>query len=1101
MKSSGYIFMIMAVLFSCWYLDLPLHAATQDKGNKSASDLFNSGTFAGLTLRAIGPALTSGRISDIAVVPNSTSTYYIAAASGGIWKTTNNGTTWTPIFDNEGSYSIGCITIDAKNPSVIWVGSGENNSQRSVSYGDGVYRSDDGGKSWQNLGLKNSEHIGEILIDPRNSNTVFVAAQGPLWSAGGDRGLYKTTNNGKTWKKVLEISENTGVTDITINPANPDIMLAAAHQRRRHVWTMIDGGPESALYRSTDGGETWNKITSGLPVGEVGRIGIAVAPSQPNVAYAHIEAASGSGGLFRSTDFGASWEKRNGYFASPMMYYGPLYVDPKNADRVYIMGTFIMASEDGCKTVNRISEKSKHVDSHVMWIDPKNSDHLMVGCDGGLYESYDRAAYWNYKSNLSITQFYDIAVDNSKPFYNIYGGTQDNFSLGGPSRTNSVSGITNADWFVTNGGDGFRSQVDPEDPNTIYSESQYGGLVRFDRRTGESKGIQPQTGKDEDGLRWNWDSPILISPHSHTRIYFSANKLFRSDDRGDTWRAISGDLTRQIDRNKLPVMGKVWGPDAIFKHGSTSLYGNATALAESPKKEGLIYWGSDDGLIQVTENGGQQWRKLEKFPGVPEMTYVSRLLASQHDTNTVYAAFENHKNGDFAPYLLKSTDAGKTWISIKGDLPNNGPVLAIAEDHVDPNLLFVGTEFGLFFSSNGGQKWVKLTGNMPIISVRDLAIQKRENDLIVATFGRGLYVLDDYTPLRLTKPETLTEENHIYPVKDVPLYIPSRPLGATGRSFQGENYFIADNPPYGATITYYLKETLKTKKKLRQEAEKEAERKHTELYYPTPSELRAEAEEPAPEVIITISDANGNVIRTLNGSTAAGVHRITWNLRYPETSLNAGPRDDDDEGFEPGGTLVLPGKYKVSMAKRYNGVLTPLSGSQEFNLYVEGTANLNEADRKALFDFQQKVASLERALNGTLEAANTARTKLAALKKAIKETPTADNRFTNDALAMEKQLNQILIALRGDVVMRSRSENTPTSIVERVNTIISNQIYSSAKPTQTDLDGYKLAAQLFATELARLRTLIEVDIKNLEKALEDAGAPPTPGRLPDWKDR
>src|SRR5579862_501274 len=628
-----------------------LPAMPADEPEKPSSPM-SADTFAGLKLRSLGPAVTSGRVVSFAVHPKDKSTYYVGSAGGGVWKTVNAGTSWTPLFDGEGSYSIGTVVLDTKNPNVVWVGTGESNSQRSVSYGDGVYRSDDGGKSWKNVGLKKSEHIGRIVIDPRDSKVVYVAAQGPLWGPGGDRGLYKTTDGGKSWKAVLTISENTGVNDVALDPRNPDVLLAAAYQRRRHVWTLIDGGPESALYKSTDAGATWNKIKSGLPGENMGRIGLAVSPVNADVVYASVESIDKKGGIFRSMDFGSTWDRRNEH-DDQAQYYAHIVADPRNVDRIYVMSVFLQVSDDGGKTLHNLGERFKHVDTHEIWIDPANTSHYLVGCDGGVYESFDRAATWAFKANLPVAQFYDIAVDEAAPFYHVFGGTQDSFSLGGPARTRSIHGITNADWFVTAGGDGFHSRVDPKDPDTVYAESQYGVLARYDRRTGESVGIQPQPGAGEPPLRWNWDSPVLVSPHSHTRIYFAANKLFRSDDRGDSWKAISGDLTRQIDRNTLPVMGKVWSPDAVAKNVSTSFYGNIVALAESPRKEGILYAGTDDGLIQVTEDGGAQWRKIEKFPGVPDGTYVSRILASQHDATTAYAAFDRHKSSDFAPYLLK----------------------------------------------------------------------------------------------------------------------------------------------------------------------------------------------------------------------------------------------------------------------------------------------------------------------------------------------------------------------------------------------------------------------------------------------------------------
>ena len=687
---------------------LPLSAAKSASSPKpksaetpKSSDPMSADTWSGLELRSIGPAIASGRISDLAVDPSNPHRYFVAVASGGVWRTINDGTTWSPVFEHEGSFSIGCVTMDPKNPAVVWVGTGENNGQRAVYYGDGIYRSEDGGNTWKNLGLKKSEHISRIVIDPRDSKVVYVAAQGPLWAPGGDRGLYKTTDGGKTWKAILTVSENTGVTDVVMDPRDPDVLYVASWQRRRHVWTMIDGGPESALYKSTDAGATWNKITAGLPKEDLGRIGLAIAPSDPDTVYATVEAANKAGGTFRSTDRGATWEKRTSYYNVAAMGYARIFVDPKNRERVYSMDVWIQVSEDGAKTFHALGETAKHPDSHAMWIDPSNTDHLLVGCDGGIYETFDRAATWRFKDNLPVTQFYRVAVDNAKPFYNVYGGTQDNFSLGGPSRTWDLAGITNADWFVTSIGDGFYTQVDPEDPNIIYSEAQYGALNRMDRRTGEQLYIQPQPGKGEAPLRWNWDSPILISPHKHTTVYFAANRLFRSDDRGSTWKAVSPDLTRQLDRDKMKVMGKIWPPDAIYKSGSTSFFGNIVALAESPVQEGVLYVGTDDGLVQTSEDGGKNWRRIEKFPGVPEMTYVSRLTASAHDKNRVYAAFDNHKMGDFAPYVLRSDDRGATWKSIVGDLPKAGTVYALAEDPVDANLLFSGAEYGIFFTKDG----------------------------------------------------------------------------------------------------------------------------------------------------------------------------------------------------------------------------------------------------------------------------------------------------------------------------------------------------------------------------------------------------------------
>ena len=1073
----------------------------QGEDENRPRDPMSSLTFNGLRFRSLGPAFTSGRVIGFAVDPNNAAKYFVASASGGVWKTINNGTTWTPVFDREGSYSIGAIALDPKNPLTVWVGTGENNSQRSVSYGNGLYKSDDGGKSWKNVGLKSSEHIGRIAIDPKDSNIVYVAAQGPLWGPGGDRGLYKTTDGGKTWNQILKVSENTGVTDVVIDPNNPETIYAASYQRRRHMFTLIDGGPESAIYKSTDAGATWNKLRAGLPTNDMGRIGLAISPVDSNVIYATIESTDRKGGIFRSSDRGGSWEKRNDFDAGAM-YYAHVVADPKDVDRIYVMNVFLMVSDDGGRTLRRLGERSKHVDNHEIWIDPNNNDHYLVGCDGGVYESYDRGSNWHFKANLPVTQFYDITTDNATPFYNVFGGAQDNYAFGGPSRTHNASGIVNADWFVTQGGDGFRTQVDPEDPNTIYAELQNGTLVRDDKRTGERMGIQPQPGRNEDPLRWNWDSPFIISPHSHTRLYFAADKLFRSDDRGDTWKVISGQLSRGLDRDKLPVMGKVWSMDAVAKNQSTAFFGNASALAESQKKDGLIYVGTDDGLLQITEDGGKNWRKVEKVGDVPELAYVSRIITSNHDANTVYVAFENHQNADFKPYLFKSTDAGRTWTSIKGNLPANWPVWSIAEDHVNPNLLFAGTEFGLFFTVDGGQKWIQMRGGLPTIQIRDLVIQKRENDLVVGTFGRGIYILDNYTPLRSITPEMLRTDA-LFPVKDALMYIQAQPLGGRGKSFQGESFFTAENPPFGATFTYYLKEELKTKKTRRQEADRTAARNGAQVNLPSRAELSAEEEEEAPAVIFTITDSSGKVVRRLTGPTTAGMQRVTWDLRYPAPSLPPPPNPEGEDPFNegPAGPLVMPGTYKVTVAKRVNGVTAPIGREQEFQVVVDGQERMSPADRIALVEFQTKVARLQRAVQGALETANALTPRFVAIRRALIETPNAPESLLNEASALEKRKNEILRALRGDQALRARNMNVPPSITERVGDIVGGQRMSTARPTQTQIDQYAAAAAEFEGTLNQLRQLIEVDLQKLEKQMEAAGAPWTPGRIPDWKDQ
>jgi len=1076
-----------------------LPAATAKKAADESP--FATAKFSGLALRGIGPAVTSGRVSDIAVHPTRRDTWYVAAASGGVWKTTNAGTTFSPIFDGEGSYSIGCVTIDPTNPLVVWVGTGENNSQRSVSYGDGVYKSTDGGNSWKNVGLKASEHIAKILVDPRDGNVVYAAAQGPLWAAGGDRGLYKTTDGGKVWKQVLAAGEYTGVTDVVMDPRNPDVLFAATYQRFRRVWTLIDGGPESALWKSTDAGATWEKLENGLPKEEMGRIGLAISPVDPDVVYAIIEAANKAGGFFRSADGGGSFEKMSDEVSGSPQYYQEIVADPKDVDRVYSMDTWMQVTDDGGKTFRKVGERAKHVDNHSLWIDPDFTEHLIAGCDGGVYESWDRGATWRYFGNLSVTQFYKVAVDTDTPFYNVYGGTQDNNTLGGPSRTITAQGIMNSDWYVTLGGDGFQTQVDPEDPNIVYSILQYGVLSRYDKASGENIDLQPQPGASDPPLRWNWDSPLTISPHSHTRLYYGANILFRSDDRGDSWRAVSPDLTRQLDRNKLKVMGRVWGVDTVAKNASTSYYGNIVTLSESPLQEGLIYVGTDDGLIQVTADGGQSWRKIEQFRGVPDMSYVSKVEASRHDAGTVYAAFDNHKSGDFRPYLLKSTDMGQTWTSIASNLPEKGTVYALAEDHVNAGLLFAGTEYGLFFTVDGGGRWAQLKGGMPVIAVRDIALQRRENDLVAATFGRGFYILDDYTPLRTVTPELLGRESTLFGVRPALMYMPSTPLGLKDKSFQGDAFFTAPNPPFGAVFTYYLAEEIKTLKKQRQEREKKIIEKGGDVFYPSWDELRAEDREEAPAIVLTVSDEDGNVVRRLEGPVTAGFHRVAWDLRYPPanpTDLKP-PADDNPFADQPIGPLAAPGAYTVSMAKRVRGETTPLGGPETFETVPLRNTTLPARDREALTAMERKTARLQRAVLGAVRAAREAQTRIDHLKKALMDTPGAAPALGEQARRIEGRLKDLMTALTGDTTVSTRNEPTPPSIVGRVQGIVYGHWTSTSEPTRTQRDAYSIASKQFADLLPKLRDLIETDLAGLEHKADAAGAPWTPGRVPRWQ--
>ena len=1094
------------LLLLCTLLSLPTTAqrgkkaaAAEEPAKQETPTHLNSATYAPYRWRSIGPSVTSGRVADFAVNPNNTSEYYVATASGGVWKTTNHGVTYQPLFDNQGSYSIGCVSLDPNNPQTVWVGTGENNNQRSVGYGDGVYKSTDGGKSWKNMGLKESEHIANVLVDPTDSDIVWVAAYGPVWSNGGERGVYKSTDGGQTWEASKVVSEYTGCNDLRMDPRDPNVLYAAFHQRQRKQFTYLGGGPESGLYKTIDGGATWTQLGGGLPGGDLGRIGIDVSPVNPDVVYAVVEAPDGKGGIYRSDNGGASWSKQSGTFTSGN-YYQELTCDPVNVDRIFITDTYYKVSDDGGKTVRNLGEINKHIDNHAIWIDPADTDHLLVGCDGGIYETWDFAGSWHFKENLPVTQFYKVATDQSGPFYHVHGGTQDNLSLGGPNKNTSINGIVNSDWYITSTGDGFESQVDPTDPNIIYAQAQYGSLSRFDRRSGEHIYIQPTEGPDDEPLRWNWDAPLTISNHQPTRLYFGSSKVFRTDDRGNSWTVISPDLSRGIDRNTLPVMDRVWGVDAIAKNGSTSIFGQTTTIAESALDENLLWVGTDDGLIHKTTDGGANWQEFDNLPGVPEMSYVNQIIAGLHDKNVAYVAFNDHKYGDFKPYLLKTSDGGASWTSLAATLPDRGSVYTIAEDHEDPNLLFCGTEFGAYFSPDGGQNWVELGNGLPTIAVRDIEIQRGENDVVIATFGRGFYVLDDYSGLRNIDEQTFEQDALVMTTRDPWLFVERAPLGLRDRGHLGSSYYRADNPDLGASILYYVKEVPQTIKQQRQEREKALVDRKESVYYPSMDSFRMEVAQQDPYFLFTIKNDDGEIVRTIKRPASKGMQRLNWDLRYPPADpVNSRytPAPDQLFGGASVGPLVPPGEYTVTLSQFFDGEMKQLAEPSAFRVkYLEQTT-LPTEDWDAYDAFARKVADLSKALSATGDIRGNIDRRLDALESAALETSSSAEPALVSIYNLRKRLADFTTELYGDRVRGSLEFETLPSIASRVGSIQYGMLNVTTDPTETFKESYRVAAERFAPLLDELKA-IDGAVRELETELEAEGAPYTPGRWPEW---
>jgi len=1053
--------------------------------------------FKNLEFREIGPAVMGGRIDDFAVVESDPNIVYVGTASGGVWKTTNNGTTWEPVFDKEAVSTIGDVAIAPSDPSVVWVGTGEPNNRQSSSWGDGIYKSLDAGKTWKRMGLGATHHIARIVIHPKNPDVVYVAAQGHLWGANPDRGVYKSSDGGKTWSQVLKINDDTGVTDIAMDPQSPDILYAAAYERRRTPFGFNGGGPGSAIYKTTDGGATWKKLTKGLPYengGDTGRIGLDVYRKDPNIVYAEIQHEKG--GTFRSEDKGETW-KRMGETDPRPSYYSQIRVDPNNDLRIWELGAQMYYSEDGGKTFATQRVRGIHGDFHAMWIDPANSNHMMTGSDGGIHWSDDAGKNWNFLNVIAIGQFYEVALDNEKP-YHICGGLQDNGSWCGPSQTLTREGIINEDWQVIHGGDGFYAAIDNVEPWIVYTESQDGHLARRDMHTGQQRSIMPEAKAGEPHYRFQWNSPVAVSSHNHTTIYYGGNYLFESTDRGDSWTRLGGDLTTGADRSKLLILGKAPDKNTLSRNDGVEEYPTITSISESPLSSKVLWVGTDDGNLQVTRDGGKTWKNVaSKVPGVPKGTYVSRVVASKTGEGAAFATFDGHRSDDYSVYLFATTDYGETWKSTCNGIPNSaGTVHVIREHPRNTNLLFAGTEFGLWVSWDRGGNWTALKNNFPTVPVDDIEIQARDNDLVLGTHGRSIWILDDMTPLEKMDGSVANSSLTFFPPRTATTWFLRQ-----RRWSAGQQMFTAKNPPYGALLSYYLKEGVppETPKRNSEDRTDAAEQRPRR-------EARAEAaEKKEGKVKITVVDKDGKVIRELDGPGAAGVNRTNWDLR---ANPPAEPTPEQQEaiaagfGFGPRGPLVEPGEYTIRIKSGDK------EATQKVTVEEDNRIAISASDRAARHEAIEKLYTMAKSTDKdrtSIEGIQTALTNARDQWKRDAGKPNAP-KIPEDIMKAADELQKKADALAEKYVRPRPALGNAGPPLEWKPEPLPNQVQNLLN----DLDGFAAApggqqqerlaelATLVSQASAEVKGLAETDLPALNKKMNDAGvqhiapAPPRP---------
>ncbi len=999
--------------------------------------------FERLQFRSIGPAVMGGRMTDIEGVAGNAGLVYAATASGGLWKTVNGGTTWTPIFDHGSTISIGNFAVDVHNPDVIWLGTGEANARNSVSFGDGVYKTLDGGKTWRNVGLRDTRSIARVVINPLNSNNAYVCALGHNAGSNEERGVFMTNDGGENWKKVLYIDAEHGCADMDIDVNNPNILYATMWKFLRRPWTFTSGDEKTGVFRSLDGGAHWTRLTAGLPK-QFGRVGVRVAASNSNVVY--VVSESNEGTLFRSDDRGDHFRMmtKDPAVVGRGIYYAHITIDPTDENRVYSIGMQVMTTIDGGRTWRRIASDI-HGDFHTVWVDPKNPDRVWIGDDGGMAVSYDRAAHWEAVLNIPIGQFYQIYADNRWPFYYLSGGLQDNGSWSGPSQT-LRAGIVNEDWRNISGGDGFHVINSLDDPDIFLSENQGGGIVRTDLHTREQQDVSPQPKRNDGGpvdelkYRFNWNTPIVGSPHDKNTVYFGSNVLFKSTDFGKTWKEISPDLTTN-DAEKQKSVGTVWTENTTAEYHCTII-----RIAESPVQAGVIWVGTDDGNLQVTRDGGAHWTNLTgNAPGVPKFSEIAWVEPSRTAAGTAYVAFENHWFDDFHPYLYKTTDFGKTFTSISGNLPAPDYIWVVKEDPKNPQLLYVGSELGLHVSFTGGNEWVRMhLANLPPVAVRDIVVQPRENDLILATHGRSLWIFDDVSALQEINAQVLAENAHLFGMRAALRFDPmARGGGSVGQS--GDKPFSGPNPAYGAPITYYLKSRGPAK--------------------------------------IEILDASGKGIRDLGSiPQEAGLNRVTWDLRYQGPHLR---RSGDEEGggfrFPSVGPHVLPGKYMVRLTA---GGLTL---TRALEVRVDPTVRTNESELRTQLDYNLKLRDMQSSVNDALRAIDTWKAELEQAEKNVRSLDPAAPKVLLGLLDERKQQvssMELKLARPGDIPGYSMAPR----LVDRLGQLLNGIDRVLQAPTQYQVALYNELKTEFGTDMGEVNAFIEKQIPEINDMLRKNSA-------------